>query len=160
MSNIYWRGKIKAPSAGIGHATCPSPAEALGWPTAPQARPRELKLELTANCAHQLFLEASSPRPNTANRSGWNALLAIRQPFSHLRDSLLSESDLPAPNPKKKPHQARYKNETEQMVHPVWFFGIVFNGFSLSTKSFKIETSLAIKRGLKPRNSLIWPFRI
>lgn len=48
----------------------PFVTRAVDWPTAPWARPLELKLDLTANSAHQLFLEASSSWPNTANHSG------------------------------------------------------------------------------------------
>ena len=139
----------------------PFPTRARDWPTAPRARPLELKLDLTANSAHQLFLEASSSWPNTANHSGWNAPLTMRQPFSLTYGIPLSAGPVSQLQTLKKMKHAGEK-EREQIVLPVLFFFLesVFNGFSPRTKSFKTETSLAGTRGPTPRTSLIWPFRI
>lgn len=151
------KGKNHRAMSGSGAGRMPVPPRALEG--LPRARPPDLKSDLPAHSAHQLFLEASSSWPNTANHSGWHALLTIRQPCSHLWDSFLSWSYLPNPNSKKNQACRKKWNGTNCTASFV-FLESVFNGFRLRTKSFKTETSLATKCGPTPRNSLIWPFRI
>lgn len=113
--------------------------------------PLELKLDLTANTAHQLFLEASSLWPKTANHSGCNACLTLH-PLSHLKHSFPSWSCLPTPTLKKMKH-TRW-NKMEQIMLPVSLFS-KFSELNLRTKALKIKRNVDIYNMCpKPRHSL------
>lgn len=139
----------------------PFPTRAWDWPTAPRVRPLELKLDLTANSAHQLFLEASSSWPNTANHSGWNALPTMQQPFSPTLGILFSVGPISQFQTLQK-WSMLDKRKWDKIVWPVlcpWNQSSKVSAQGPSHSKLKqVESCQNTWPVLRTR--LIWPFRL